>query len=181
MVEDSCNCLYVTGVQRTEVVCMKITGVQVVVTDENCDPSLRPTGRTVTCNNTPCPPAYVNISINRSLSCCLFSGLTRVWVLYNDKISLSDALLVSSHLWQINIVVILLSGRRPCWSAGGTWRSGATVRRAVTVVSRAARSSANSASQPCLAYLSPPTVVSTSHDHPQSASVTSTDRVSDGP
>ena len=52
-------CLCVTGVQQTEVVCMKVTGVQVVVTDENCDPGLRPTGRTVTCNNTPCPPAYV--------------------------------------------------------------------------------------------------------------------------
>jgi len=45
-------------VQQTEVVCMKVTGIQVVVTDENCDPSIRPTGRTVTCNNTPCPPAY---------------------------------------------------------------------------------------------------------------------------
>jgi len=42
---------------------MKVTGVQVVVTDENCDPGLRPTGRTVTCNNTPCPPAYVALFI----------------------------------------------------------------------------------------------------------------------
>ena len=50
----------ITGVQKTEAVCMKVTGIQAVVTDENCDPNLRPTGHTVTCNNTPCPPAYVS-------------------------------------------------------------------------------------------------------------------------
>jgi len=72
-------CLCVTGVQQTEVVCMKVTGVQVVVTDENCDPGLRPTGRTVTCNNTPCPPAYVCFSVNWLNACSLISGLTWTW------------------------------------------------------------------------------------------------------
>lgn len=46
------------GVHDTLIVCMKVTGVQVVVTEENCDPTVKPTGRTVTCNTMACPPGW---------------------------------------------------------------------------------------------------------------------------
>lgn len=48
-----------TGVQETLIVCMKTTGAQVIVTEENCDAAVKPTGRSVTCNTMACPPGLV--------------------------------------------------------------------------------------------------------------------------
>lgn len=83
------------GVQETLIVCMKITGAQVIVTEENCDAAVKPTGRSVTCNTMACPPGWEASNWSECSTTCDRGQQTRI-VECKQRMSATYAVSVSA-------------------------------------------------------------------------------------